>query len=102
MNIEEMDGTVFDDKALEKTVLEQVRRMAAGQEDYHRRRKVVEAKYVELVKAHPHHWVALAEGDVWVVAESSEALYAEMDQQKLDRGSAFDCYLHPNPPHLAL
>ena len=36
MNIEEMDGTVFDDKALEKTVLEQVRRMAAGQEDYHR------------------------------------------------------------------
>ena len=62
MNIEEMDGTVFDDKALEKTVLEQVRRMAAGQEDYHRRRKVVEAKYVELVKAHPHHWVRLGGG----------------------------------------
>ena len=70
--------------------------------DDERRRKLFSAAHAELLEKHPYHWVALLEGDIWVLADTFEGLWAKIDAQGLDRGSAIGGYLDPHPPTIKL
>ncbi|MDE2900701.1 MAG: hypothetical protein OXN15_06735, partial [Chloroflexota bacterium] len=100
--------TVFYDSIAEGVLMSdsinmaEFQRLIAGDADYDRRSKLISSQHAECISEHPHQWVALAEDDVWVFADSLEALVAELDVQGLPRSSAVIRYLDPNPPKLKL
>ena len=82
--------------------MEDVDRLLKSLPDYERRCDIVDRRYPDYVKTHPRQWVALAEGDVWVLADSLEELIAKLDAQGLRRGSEVIRYLNPDPVKLVL
>ena len=70
--------------------------------DFERRHKLMDASYRECLERHPYQWVALLEGDIWVLADSFDSLYKSIDEQGLQREGAVVCYLDPNPPKVKL
>ena len=75
----------------------ELRKFVDGEPDYHRRRKFIADNYPAYLEAYPRQWIALAEGDVLVVAPNMEALLEQMDNQGLPRISAVIRYLEPDP-----
>ena len=79
-------------------VLELVRKLP----DFTRRHKLMDASYKECLVQHPYKWIALLEGDVWLLADSYEALLAKIDAHGIGREGTVMCYLDPNPPKVKL
>lgn len=70
--------------------------------DFLRRRDILDSQYRAYTEAHPHQWIALAEGDVYVLAASHQDLLAKLDDRGLSRDNAAVSYLNPAPVKLAL
>ncbi len=71
-------------------------------EDSDRRLLLLHKQASDLVKEHPHQWVALTEGDVYVFGESHEALLESIRRKGLKTENAITLHLDPNPPSLIL
>lgn len=80
----------------------ELQKIIDGEPDYERRRQLLAEDYAAYLKTHPRQWVALAEGDVWVLADSLEALVQKLDQSGLPRVSAVISYLDPDSVKLKL
>ncbi len=70
--------------------------------DHERRRKLIDSQTEAYTQQHPHQWLGLTVGDVWVLAESLEALVEKLDAQGLPRTDVIIRYLNPNPVKLVL
>lgn len=71
-------------------------------DDYDRRFSLLSGRLIDLIKEHPDQWVALAEGDVWIFAESHQELLQEVRSRGLKTQYAVIMHLDPNPPILIL
>ena len=71
-------------------------------DDCDRRFRLLYGRVLELMEEHPRQWVALAEGDVWVFADSHEELLRRLKKKGLRSGFAVIKYLDPEPPILIL
>ncbi|MCY4625792.1 MAG: hypothetical protein OXC99_12455 [Chloroflexi bacterium] len=79
-----------------------IEQMFRDGDDFDRRHMLLYSRIIELIKERPNQWVALAEGDVWVFADSHAELLRCMDQQGLRRNNAVYEHLDPDPPILIL
>ncbi len=70
--------------------------------DYEHRRKLIDLHYRAYVHEHPHKWLGLTIGDVWVLADSLEALVEKLGAQGLPRTDVVIRYLNPDPVKLVL
>ena len=70
--------------------------------DYTHRRELIDAHYPAYVQKHPHKWLGLTVGDVWVLADSLEALVEKLDTDGLPRADVIIRYLNPDPVKLVL
>lgn len=84
------------------SVPDEVMQLMVKLPDFERRHKLMDASYKEYVERHPYKWVALLEGDVWLLADSYEALLAKIDAHGIGREGTVMCYLDPNPPKVKL
>lgn len=81
---------------------EDVAQLVQNLPEFRRRHQLMDASFAYYVERHPHEWIALLEGDVWVLADSFDSLYAKIDSLGLQREGAVVCYLDPNPPKVKL
>ncbi len=79
-----------------------LQRFFDGEADHERRRNLIDDKCPEYLEKYPRQWLALAVGDVWVLAESLEALVETLDAQGLPREDVIIRYLNPDPVTLVL
>ena len=79
-----------------------VEQMFREGEDSDRRLLLLHTQAPDLVKEHPHQWVALTEGDVYVFGESHKALLENIRSKGLKTENAITLHLDPNPPVLIL
>ena len=78
------------------------RKFMEEEADYTHRRELIDAHYPAYVRKHPRKWLGLAVGDVWVLADSMEALVERLDADGLPRTDVIIRYLNPDPVKLAL
>ena len=74
-----------------------VEQMFKTGDDYDRRFNLLSGRLLDLIEKHPRQWVALAEGDVWVFADSHEELLHRLKEKGLRSGFAVRMYLDPEP-----
>ena len=80
----------------------EIQKLIEGHADAERRRILIDSQLDDYLARHPHKWLALAEGDVWVLSDTLEALVQELDSQGLSRASAIIRSLNPDPVKLVL
>lgn len=80
----------------------ELQKLIEGHADAERRRILIDSQLDDYLARHPYQWLALAEGDVWVLSDTLEALVQELDIQGLSRGSAIIRFLNPDPVKLVL
>lgn len=73
-----------------------------GDIDFERRRDLIDAQFPVYVERYPRQWLALGDGDVWVLAASLEALVQALDAKGLSRATALIRFLNPDPVKLVL
>ena len=93
------DNDLFDEAIEAFGGLEQMLKIG---DDYDRRFGLLSGQLLDLIEEYPRQWVALAEGDVWVFADSHEQLLQEVRNRGLKTQYAVIMHLDPNPPVLIL
>ena len=65
--------------------------------DFARRADIVRDTMGDLVKEHPHKWVALTEGDEWFFADSIKDLLKQLEEAGKPLNRNVTKYLDPSP-----
>ena len=65
--------------------------------EYQRRWDLMDSRFPSLLEKHPGKWAALTEGDELLVADSLDAVFAQIDARGKPRGSSVVRSLDPDP-----
>ena len=74
-----------------------VQKLIDGRADFERRRNLIDSRILDYMERYPHQWLALTEGDEWVVASAIEGLLERIDALGKPRASAVFRHLNPDP-----
>lgn len=79
-----------------------IEKMFAGAREHRERQLRLDSRREELTRKYPDQWVALAPGDELVVADTIDALYAEIDTRGIERDSCVARRMRTKPLRLII